>query len=176
MLTTNPEIVKVQRQSNECFTVRLRFTLNRKMKRVSTSLFATPNDLTKDFKIKATSPLKKEVNTLIQSYQSKCAKLQIELNDYTIEDIMDYLNNEKQKLQTIDFIKFSREWIASTTIKGAPNYTSAINVLWYVLLVKKNWIFIWLHLIFWNNSNKKLVYNLCFFRVYYSICFNHSNE
>lgn len=73
--------------------------------------------------------MKKEVNTLIQSYQSKCAKLQIELNDYTIEDIMDYLNNEKQKLQTIDFIKFSREWIASTTIKGAPNYTSAINAL-----------------------------------------------
>lgn len=73
--------------------------------------------------------MKKEVNTLIQNHQSKCAKLQIELNDYTIEDIMDYLNSEKQKLQTIDFIKFSREWIASTTIKGAPNYTSAINAL-----------------------------------------------
>lgn len=29
----------------------------------------------------------------------------------------------------IDFIKFSREWIASTTIKGAPNYTTAINAL-----------------------------------------------
>ena len=27
------------------------------------------------------------------------------------------------------FIKFSREWIASTTIKGAPNYTTAINAL-----------------------------------------------
>lgn len=32
MLTINSEIVKVQRQSNECFTERLRFTLNRKMK------------------------------------------------------------------------------------------------------------------------------------------------
>ena len=29
----------------------------------------------------------------------------------------------------IDFIKFSREWIASTSIKGAPNYTTAINAL-----------------------------------------------
>ena len=29
MLTINPEIVKVQRQSNECSTERLRFTLNR---------------------------------------------------------------------------------------------------------------------------------------------------
>ena len=37
------------------------------------------------------------------------------------------LTQEKQ--QTIDFIKFSREWIASATIKGAPNYTTAINAL-----------------------------------------------
>ena len=129
MLTINPEIVKIQRQSNECFTVRLRFTLNRKMKRISTSLFATSKDLTKDFKIKPSSPLKREVNNLIQSYQSKCAKLQIELNRYTIDEIMDYLNDEQQKRQTIDFIKFSREWIATTTIKGAPNYTTSINAL-----------------------------------------------
>lgn len=129
MLTINPEIVKIQRQSNECFTVRLRFTLNRKMKRISTSLFATSKDLTKDFKIKPSSPLKREVNNLIQIYQSKCAKLQIELNHYTIDEIMDYLNDEQQKRQTIDFIKFSREWIATTTIKGAPNYTTSINAL-----------------------------------------------
>lgn len=129
MLTINPEIVKIQRQSNECFTVRLRFTLNRKMKRISTSLFATSKDLTKDFKIKPSSPLKREVNNLIRSYQSKCAKLQIELNRYTIDEIMDYLNDEQQKRQTIDFIEFSREWIATTTIKGAPNYTTAINAL-----------------------------------------------
>lgn len=42
---------------------------------------------------------------------------------------MDYLNGEQEKNQIIDFIKFSRELIASTTIKGAPNYTSAINTL-----------------------------------------------
>ena len=99
------------------------------MKRISTSLFATSKDLTKDFKIKPSSPLKREVNNLIRSYQSKCAKLQIELNRYTIDEIMDYLNDEQQKRQTIDFIKFSREWIATTTIKGAPNYTTAINAL-----------------------------------------------
>lgn len=43
--------------------------------------------------------------------------------------MMDYLNGEQEKNQVINFIKFSREWIASTTIKGAPNYTSAINAL-----------------------------------------------
>ena len=129
MLTINTEVVRTKRQPNECFTIRLRFTLDRRMKRLSTSLFATPKDLTKDFKIKPSSPLKSKVERLIRDYQEKCSQLQVELNNYTIEDIMDYLNGERQRQQTIDFIKFSREWIASTTIKGAPNYTSAINAL-----------------------------------------------
>ena len=129
MLTINAEVVKTKRQSNDCFTIRLRFTLDRRMKRLSTSLFATQKDLTKDFKIKSSSPLKSKVERLIRDYQEKCSQLQVELNNYTIEDIMDYLDGERQKQQTIDFIKFSREWIASTTIKGAPNYTSALNAL-----------------------------------------------
>ena len=129
MLTINAEVVKTKRQSNECFTIRLRFTLDRRMKRLSTSLFATQKDLTKDFKIKSSSPLKGKVERLIRDYQEKCSQLQVELNNYTIEDIMDYLDSEHQKQQTIDFIKFSREWIASATIKGAPNYTTAINAL-----------------------------------------------
>ena len=129
MLTINPEVVKVQRRTNECFTVRLRFTLDRRMKRISTSLFATSNDLTKDYKIKPSSPIKQDVDALIRGYYDKCAKLQIELNNYTLDDVIDYLNGEHEKNQVIDFIKFSREWIASTTIKGAPNYTTAINAL-----------------------------------------------
>lgn len=129
MLTINAEVVKTKRQSNECFTIRLRFTLDRRMKRLSTSLFATQKDLTKDFKIKSSSPLKSKVEHLIRDYQEKCSQLQVELNNYTIEDIMDYLDGEHQKQQTIDFIKFSREWITSATIKGAPNYTSALNAL-----------------------------------------------
>lgn len=129
MLTINAEVVKTKRQSNECFTIRLRFTLDRRMKRLSTSLFATSKDLTKDFKIKSSSPLKCKVERLVRDYQEKCSQLQVELNNYTIEDIMDYLDGEHQKQQTIDFIKFSREWIASATIKGAPNYTTAINAL-----------------------------------------------
>ena len=50
-------------------------------------------------------------------------------SNYTLEDILELLNHEHEKNQVIDFIKFSHEWIASTTIKGAPNYTTAINAL-----------------------------------------------
>jgi len=84
MLTINAEVVKNQRKTNDCFTVRLRFTLDRKMKRLATSLFATPKDLTKDLKIKQSSPHKREVDCLIRACQKKCAKLQIELNHYTL--------------------------------------------------------------------------------------------
>ena len=129
MLTIKAEIKKQEQKLDGTYNVKLRFTLDRKVKRLSTSLFVTNKDLTKDLKIKQTSPIRQEVNNLIRSYQEKCAKLQIELNHYTLDEVMDYLDGERQKQQTIDFIKFSREWIASATIKGAANYTSALNAL-----------------------------------------------
>lgn len=129
MLTINAEIKKDGLRSDGTYNVKLRFTLDRKMRRLSTSLFVTSKDLTKEFKIKQNSPIKQEIDSLIRSYQERCAKLQVELNHYTIDEVMDYLDGEYQKQQIIDFIQFSREWIASTTIKGAPNYTTAINAL-----------------------------------------------
>ena len=129
MLTINAEIKKDGLRSDGTYNVKLRFTLDRKMRRLSTSLFVTSKDLTKEFKIKQNSPIKQEIDFLIRSYQERCAKLQVELNHYTIDEVMDYLDGEYQKQQIIDFIQFSREWIASTTIKGAPNYTTAINAL-----------------------------------------------
>lgn len=129
MLTIKSEIKRQEQKLDGTYNVKLRFTLDRKVKRLSTSLFVYSKDLTKEFKIKPSSPIKQDVEALIRSYYEKCAKLQIELNHYTLDDIIDYLNGEQEKNQVIDFIKFSREWIASTTIKGAPNYTSAINAL-----------------------------------------------
>ena len=129
MLTINAEIKKDGLRSDGTYNVKLRFTLDRKMRRLSTSLFVTSKDLTKEFKIKQNSPIKQEIDSLIRSYQERCAKLQVELNHYTIDEVMDYLDGEYQKQQIIDFIQFSREWIASTTIKGAPNYTTAITAL-----------------------------------------------
>ena len=129
MLTINAEIKRNGKRQDGTYNVKLRFTLDRKMIRQSTSLFVTPKDLTKDFKIKPNSPIKKDVDTLIRAYQEKCAKLQIELNDYTVDDIVDMLNGEQAKSQKIDFIAFCREWIANAEIKGAPNYTTAVNAL-----------------------------------------------
>lgn len=129
MLTINAEIKSDGKKVDGTYNVKLRFTLDRKIRRRATSLFVTPKDLTKELKIKVSSPIKREVDNLVRSYQEKCAALQIELNHYTIDEVMDFLDGERLKQQTIDFVKFSREWIASTSIKGAPNYTAAINAL-----------------------------------------------
>lgn len=103
--------------------------MNRKVRRLSTNLFITPKELTKDFKFKEGTPIKKEIDNLVVYYKERCSKLQIDQNNYTLEDILERLSHEHEKEQVIDFIRFSREWIASTTIKGAPNYTTAINAL-----------------------------------------------
>lgn len=59
MLTINAEIKKDGLRSNGTYNVKLRFTLDRKMRRLATSLFVTSKDLTKELKIKQNSPIKK---------------------------------------------------------------------------------------------------------------------
>lgn len=129
MLTIREEIKKDELRSDGTYNVKIRFTLNRKMKRVATNIFVVPEELTKSFRVKEESPVKDDIDNLIRIYRNQCVKLQTELNDYTLDNIIDYLNGEREKKQVINFIKFSREWIASTTIKGAPNYTTALNAL-----------------------------------------------
>jgi transposase len=129
MLTIKAEVQQDKQRSDGTYNVKMRFTLDRKVKRLSTNLFVTPQDLTKSFKFKENTFIKKEIDCLVFYYREQCEKLHLDQNKYTLEKIISFLNGEQEKLQTIDFIKFSREWIASTTIKGAPNYTSAINAL-----------------------------------------------
>ena len=102
MLTINAEIKKEEQRSDKTYNVKLRFTLGRKFKRVSTSLFVTPKDLTKDFKIKQSSPIYREVDELVRNYLEKCSKLQIEQNGYTIEDVMDCLKGEQTQRRVIE--------------------------------------------------------------------------
>lgn len=129
MLTIKAEVQQDKQRSDKTYNVKVRFTMNRKVRRLSTNLFITPKELTKDFKFKEGTPIKKEIDNLVVYYKERCSKFQIDQNNYTLEDILERLSHEHEKEQVIDFIRFSREWIASTTIKGAPNYTTAINAL-----------------------------------------------
>ena len=129
MLTIKAEIKRSELKVDGTYNVNIRFTLDRKVKRLSTNLFVTQQDLTKSLKFKEDTSIKREIDRLVLYYREQCLKLQLDQNHYSLDEIIEFLNGEQEKQQTIDFIKFSREWIASTTIKGAPNYTTAINAL-----------------------------------------------
>ena len=129
MLTIKAEIKRSELKVDGTYNVKIRFTLDRKVKRLSTNLFVTQQDLTKSLKFKEDTSIKREIDRLVLYYREQCLKLQLDQNHYSLDEIIEFLNGEQEKQQTIDLIKFSREWIASTTIKGAPNYTTAINAL-----------------------------------------------
>ena len=129
MLTIKAEIKRSELKVDGTYNVKIRFTLDRKVKRLSTNLFVTQQDLTKSLKFKEDTSIKREIDRLVLYYREQCLKLQLDQNHYSLDEIIEFLNGEQEKQQTIDFIKFSREWIASTTIKGAPNYTTAIDAL-----------------------------------------------
>ena len=129
MLTIKAEIKRSELKADGTYNVKIRFTLDRKVKRLSTNLFVTQQDLTKSLKFKEDTSIKREIDRLVLYYREQCLKLQLDQNHYSLDEIIEFLNGEQEKQQTIDFIKFSREWIASTTIKGATNYTTAINAL-----------------------------------------------
>ena len=52
MLTIKAEVQQDKQRSDGTYNVKMRFTLDRKVKRLSTNLFVTPQDLTKSFKRK----------------------------------------------------------------------------------------------------------------------------
>lgn len=128
MLTFKAEVLKSKKKSDGTYNVKIRMTYNREVKRLSTNIFVRQEDLTKSFKLKNPKFIQ-EADAIVRHYQEVCAKLQIDINSYTMDDIIALLKGEQRKSQEIDFIQFSREWIAHTAIKGAENYTTAVNAL-----------------------------------------------
>lgn len=127
MLTIKAEVQRDKQRSDGTYNVKVRFTQDRKVKRLSSSLFVASKDLTKSFNFKEGTTVKKEVDKLINTYQEKCAKLQLEVNHYTLDDILAFLKSDREQTQPIDFILFCKEWLETTDIKGKKNYQSALN-------------------------------------------------
>ena len=127
MLTIKAEVQRDKQRNDGTYNVKVRFTQDRKVKRLSSSLFVTSKDLTKSFNFKEGTTVKREVDKLISTYQEKCAKLQLEVNHYTLDDIFSFLKLEREQKQSIDFIQYCKEWLETTDIKGKKNYQSALN-------------------------------------------------
>ena len=129
MLTIKAEIKRQEQKADGTYNIKVRFTLNRKVKRLSTSLFIKPSDLTKTGNFKKGTAIYKEIEQLVTGYQQKCDAMQVDINGYTLDEIFNRLRFKEQKDKEIDFIQFSRQWIEKATIKGASNYKTVINSL-----------------------------------------------
>jgi hypothetical protein len=127
MLTIKAMVKKDGLRVDRKYNVKLCFTYNRKVKRLSTSLFASPTDLTKSLSFKEGTILKQKVDKLVESYRNKCDQLQVDANNYTLDKIMEMLIADEERKMPVDFIDFCQWWITTTTIKGKKNYQSAVN-------------------------------------------------
>lgn len=140
MLTIKAEIKKQEKKNDGSYNVKIRFTLNRKVKRLSTSLFVKAEDLTKNGSIKKNTPISKEINSLVLSFQSKCNAMEIDLHSYSLDDIFSKLKFKEQQSQEIDFIMFARQWIEDSPIKSKADYTTVVNSI--VDFIKRDHLYI----------------------------------
>lgn len=109
------------------YNVKVRFIKDKKVKRVSTDLFATDSDLTSDLKLKEESIVKQEADRLVLHYRTMVNSLHFDSENCDVSEIVNRLLCKEKAEKPIDFIAFSKKWISETTIKGKDNYTTALN-------------------------------------------------
>ena len=125
MATFKAEVQKQRKDGT--FAVKIILTHKRKLKRLSTGIYITKNDMTRSGKIKNQAVLDK-IEDLIREYRKKANSLSIAIEDMPIDRLSDILCEKKKDY--IDFIEVFNEYIErNTSKKGIRNYRSALNSL-----------------------------------------------
>lgn len=127
MLTIRAEVEKGKVRNDGTYNVRIRFTKDRVVKRISTDLFAAKEDLTIDFKLKENSVIKQEAERLVLHYRMMFTALHLDSEKYDVNEIVNRLLCKEEAEKPIDFIAFCRKWISEATIKGKDNYNTALK-------------------------------------------------
>ena len=70
MLTIKAEVQKDRKRADGTYNVKVRFTKDRVVKRISTDLFATDADLTAKLKFKENSAIKHKADLLVIHYRT----------------------------------------------------------------------------------------------------------
>lgn len=129
MLTIKAEVLKDKKRSDGTYNVKVRFIKDKKVKRISTNLFATKEDLTADLKLKESSKIKQEADRLVLHYRTQFNDLHLDFENYDIEEIVNRLIGKDEAEKPIDFIAFSKKWISTTPIKSKDIYSTGLNAL-----------------------------------------------
>ena len=127
MLTIKAEVQKDKKRMDGTYNVKLRFTKDRAVKRISTNLFATEADLTPKLKFKENTNTKQEIDKLVLRYRTMLTTLHIDTENLDLNEIVMRLQNKEEVDKPIDFIAFSKNWIATAPIKSKDTYTTGLN-------------------------------------------------
>lgn len=128
MATFKATIFKDRQREDKTWNVVIRFTHERKVRYISTTMYVTKSDLTASMKIKNQQILDK-CDALIKEYRKRVDRLFLEINSMDIDDIVEMIRSSKTDNSGIDFIAFAKKWCDKhAEIKGIRNYKSALKL------------------------------------------------
>ena len=127
MLTIRAEVQKDRKRNDGSYNVKIRFTKDRVVKWISTSLFATDSDLTSDLKLKEGSIIRQEADRLVLNYRTIANSPHLDSVKYDVNEIVNRLLNKEEAEKPIDFIAFSKDWIATYSGRSKDIYTTGLN-------------------------------------------------
>lgn len=127
MLTIKAEVEKGKVRNDGTYNVRIRFTKDRVVKRISTDLFATNADLMADSKLKEESVIKQEADRLVLHYRTMFNAMHLDSENCDVNEIVNRLLCKEEAEKPIDFIAFSKNWIATSSGRSKDIYTTGLN-------------------------------------------------
>lgn len=128
MATFKPEVRMDNLRSDNTYSIRIRITHNRKVKRIPTSIYVDKKEVTKSGKIK-NQQIIDQLEDIVREYRKKVTALSVAIEVMTIDELAEYLTKKDEALK-VDFFEFSEKWIAKNKDKhGIQIFVSMLNTL-----------------------------------------------
>ena len=128
MATFKPEVRMDNLRSDNTYSIRIRITHNRKVKRIPTSIYVDKKEVTKSGKIK-NQQIIDQLEDIVREYRKKVTALSVAIEVMTIDELTEYLT-KKDEILKVDFFEFSEKWIAKNKDKhGIQIFVSMLNTL-----------------------------------------------
>ena len=135
MLTIRAEVLRKKVRNDGTYNVKIRFTKDRIVKRISTDLFATDEDLTTDFRLKEDSMIKQEADRLVLHYRTMFNTMHLDSDNYDVNEIVNRLLNKDECEKPINFIAFCKNWIETTPIGSKDIYTTSLKAFICLIII-----------------------------------------
>lgn len=118
------------KRADGTYNVRIRVTHNREVKRLSTKLFVTDEDLTRTLKIKNTKVLE-DADDIIRKCRQACTRYGFALDAMTADEVVGMLkrNLKGQQRFTLDFIQYMKDRAGEMKKSTGDTYVTVINSL-----------------------------------------------